>query len=160
MAAAPTSIDPLITVFHDGSLSTETFHPMGTLGSSAIASASTPVPAATSPTSGTLCTAEAGAAGGVGVEVHLNGAGLARVLGEVALALEHGQVRVHGGRGGQPDRLADLPHRGRVAPVTLAVGDVVQDLQPLPAQDLGHRRLLWCPPRPSAGPPPGANIRS
>ena len=49
---------------------------------------------------------------------------------------------VHRGRGGEADRLADLAHRGRVAPLALAVGDEGEDLQPLPAQDLGHRRLL------------------
>ena len=124
-------------------------------------SASTPVPAATSPTSGHVVHGRGREPGGrVGVEVDLDGPGLARVLGQVALALEHGQVGVHRGRGGQPDRLADLAHRRGVAPVALAVGDEVEDLQPLPAQDLGHRRLLWCPPRPAAGPLPGANIRS
>ena len=94
-------------------------------------------------------------AGRVGVVVHLDGPGLGRVPGEVALALEHGQVGVDGGRGGEPDRLADLAHRGRIAPLPLAVGDEVEDLLPLPAQDLGHRVSFGAhpavPPGPSRG---------
>ena len=75
--------------------------------------ASTPVPAATSPTSGTLWTADAvSRARRGGVEVDLDGPGLAGVPGQVALPLEDGQVGVHRGRGGQPDRLADLADRG------------------------------------------------
>ena len=51
------------------------------------------------------------------VEVDLERAGLGGVAGEVALVLQRGEVRVHGGARRQADGLADLADARRVAAV-------------------------------------------
>ncbi len=84
--------------------------------SSTFSAASTPVPAATSPTSGTLRTGRRSMTGaGARLERDLDRTGLARVAAEVALVLQRREVGVHGGRRRQPDGLADLPDARRVA---------------------------------------------
>ena len=54
------------------------------------------------------------------------------------MALERGQVGVDGGRRREPDRLADLPHRRRIALLPQVQGDEIQDFAALAAQGLGH----------------------
>ena len=72
--------------------------------------ASTPVPAATSPTSGTWRTGRRSTRlARLDVEVDLERAGLGGVAGEVALVLQRGEVRVDGGARREADGLADLP---------------------------------------------------
>ena len=78
----------------------------------------------------------------VGVVVHLDGPGFARVPGQVALTLENGQMGMHGGRRGQSHCFTDLAHGRGIAPVALAVGDEGEDLLPFSAQDFGHGFLL------------------
>ena len=94
------------------------------------------------------------------VVADLDRPGLGRVPAQVALPLEHGEVGVDGGRGGQSDRLADLADRRRVAAVADRLGDAVEDLLPLGAQYLGHGSLR-CPVRRAVTPwpsHPAANV--
>ena len=78
--------------------------------------ASTPVPAATSPTSGTWRTGPAlDGRAGRRLERDLDRARLGGVAAEVALVLQRGEVRVDRGGRREADRLADLPHARRVA---------------------------------------------
>ena len=59
-----------------------------------------------------------------------------QVRGVLGSTLERGQVRVHGGRGGQADRQPDLAHRGRVAPLPHLGVDELEDLA-LPGGEVG-----------------------
>ena len=62
---------------------------------------------------------------------------------EEAVALQHLQVVVDGGRGAEPDRQRDLANRRRVAPRSERAGDVVEDLQ-LPVCVVSrHSWLPW-----------------
>lgn len=63
---------------------------------------------------------------------------LGGVTAEVAQALEGGQVGVHGGRGGEAHRFTDLPHRGRIAPITGLGLDEVEDSSLAFGQVGGH----------------------
>ncbi len=96
------------------------------------------------------------------VVADLDGPRLGRVSPQVALALEDGQVGVDGRGRGEPHHLADLADRRRVAAVPDRLGDAVEDLFSLGAQDLGHpASVRRCPPaEPPDGRGPGvANVR-
>ena len=78
--------------------------------------ASTPVPAATSPTSGTWRTGRRSTIAPEPDSKHdLDRAGLGRVAPEEALVLQGGEVGVDRGARREPDGLADLADAGRVA---------------------------------------------
>src|SRR5438093_2471871 len=61
---------------------------------------------------------------------------------EIAVALQDLQVMVDGGRGGEADRLRDLPDRRRKAPRSQRRCDEIQDPDLSVRIVLGHRRLL------------------
>ena len=88
-------------------------------------SARTGSPAATSPTKRQPGTAQRLL--GL-VDQELDRARLRRVAPQEADLLEVRQVRVHRGGGVEPDRLADLAHRRRVAGLRRVLADVVEDL--------------------------------
>ncbi len=90
-----------------------------------------------------------------GVVADLDGAGLGRVPPQVPLALEHGQVGVDGGGGGETDRLADLADGRGVAPLPDRLRDAVQNLLALGAEYLGH----GSPWSSRASPPGSPDIR-
>src|SRR5262245_52326812 len=69
-----------------------------------------------------------------GVVADLDGPRVGGIPPEIPLALKGGEVGVHGRRGGQSDRLADLPDGGRVATLPQLGGDEVQDFPALPGQ--------------------------
>ena len=133
--------------------------------SSTFSWASTPVPAATSPTRGTWRTGP-GIDDGLGgrVVADLDGPGLGGVPAQVPLALEHGQMGVDRRRRGEADRLADLADRRGIAPLPHRLGDEVQNLLALAAQCLGHGLPLVLPvlssaPRPAAPLSVGPSVR-
>ena len=96
--------------------------------SSTFCSASSGPPAAISPTSGSRWTSAACAAARLRVAAQLERARLGRVALDQPGALEVREVRVHGRRRGEPDRLADLAHRRRVAVRVHVVGQELPDL--------------------------------
>ena len=86
--------------------------------SSTFSAARTPVPAATSPRSGTWRTGRRSTdRARARLERDLDRARLARVAAQVALVLQRGEVRVHRRRRRQADGLADLADARRVAPL-------------------------------------------
>ena len=62
------------------------------------------------------------------VDQQLDGARLGRVAAQQPDLLEVREVRVHGRRRGEPDRLADVAHGGRVAVLRRVLLDEVEDL--------------------------------
>ena len=70
----------------------------------------------------------------------LEGAGLGLVPSQIAGALEVGEVGVDGRRRGEPDALADLAHRRRVAVPVHVLDEEVPDLL-LPAGQRGHEGI-------------------
>ena len=101
--------------------------------------ASTSVPAATSPTRGTWRTGRRStAAPELGSQRTSMARGLVGSRTQVAEALEGGEVGVHRRGGGEADRLADLAHRRRVAPVALVLLDDLEDLALTGGDVLGH----------------------
>ena len=66
----------------------------------------------------------------------------ADVAVQVSLLLQRGQLVGDAGRAGQPDRLADFPHRGRVSALLHRFADNLQYLALPPGEDVIGVRLI------------------